>query len=280
VSVDVSAEQTDAPMDGLVRAGDARAGAIMQVIAVVGVVVAIVGGAVGWVFLSDLDRNLDQSLAIGADAASALSDTIDVADQVVTDLDAGLGDLLAILDTVVATTGDTGDMASTAADVAGRLPATFDDVDTALGTVEQLSGTVDGALRTLSAVPFGPDYDPDEPLPDAVADLRSAFEPIGADLEELSTSLESFSGRTTDLADEVDAIRTDVERTRSSLDESDRLLDRYRETAADAERLAVTSRDDFDQSLRWARWTAIALAAFVVVAQFVPWWLGRRRRAV
>ncbi len=264
--------------DPAVDRPDQRAGKIMQLIAAVGVVVAVVSGAVGWVFLSDLDRNLDQTLVIGADAASALSDTIEVADQVVDDLDAGLGDLLVILDTLVATTGDTGDVAATAADVAGRLPDTFDDVDVALGTVEQLSGTIDGALSALSAVPFGPDYDPVTPLPDAVGDLRDAFEPIGADLDELSTALESFSGRTDGLAADVDAIRSDVEQTRSSLGDSEQLLDRYRATAADAERLAVTSRDDVDRSLRWARWMAVVIAGFVAVAQYVPWWLGRRLR--
>lgn len=273
----VDSDDLDAT-DPAVDRPDQRAGKIMQLIAAVGVVVAVVSGAVGWVFLSDLDRNLDQTLVIGADAASALSDTIEVADQVVDDLDAGLGDLLVILDTLVATTGDTGDVAATAADVAGRLPDTFDDVDVALGTVEQLSGTIDGALSALSAVPFGPDYDPVTPLPDAVGDLRDAFEPIGADLDELSTALESFSGRTDGLAADVDAIRSDVEQTRSSLGDSEQLLDRYRATAADAERLAVTSRDDVDRSLRWARWMAVVIAGFVAVAQYVPWWLGRRLR--
>lgn len=262
----------------LVRPADGRPGAFMQAIAVAGVVVSIIAGIVGWTFLSDLDRNIDQSLAIGADAAAALGDTIDVADQVVADLDAGLEDLLAILDTVVGTTAQTGDMADTAADVAGRLPAAFDDVDAALVTVEQLSGTIDGVLRALSRVPLGPDYDPAEPLPDAIAELREAFAPIGADLDELSITLDSFAGSTGDLASDVEAVRGDVEQTRRSLDASEALLDRYRETAADAERLAVSSRGDFDRSLGWARLTVVALAVFAVVAQYVPWWLGRRLR--
>lgn len=273
-----STEPTTASVTAMPAPGDRRAGTVMQLIAVIGVVVSITAGIVGWTFLTDLDRNLDQSLAIGADAAAALGDTIDVADQVVVDLDAGLEDLLAILDTVAGTTGQTGDMAETAADVAGRLPAAFDDIDVALGTVERLSGTIDGALRALSRVPLGPDYEPDEPLPDAIADLRAAFEPIGTDLDELSTTLDSFAGQTGDLAGEVEAVRGDVEQTRQSLVDSQDLLDRYRDTASEAERLAISSRGDFDRSLGWARIAVVALAAFAVIAQFVPWWLGRRLR--
>lgn len=77
-----------APNDRVAFANDARSGVIMQTIAVCGLVVAVVAGVVGWRFLTTLDRNLEQSLIIGEDAAATLVDTIDVAEQVITDLDA------------------------------------------------------------------------------------------------------------------------------------------------------------------------------------------------
>ena len=258
---------------------DRRAGAAMQTIAAIGLVVAIIGSVVAWQFLTTLDRNLDQSLVIGEDAAATLVDTIDVADQVITDLDRGLDTLDRTLATVASTTEQTGGVADAAAEIAARLPDSFDDVDAALGTVESLSGTVDSALRAASRIPLGPDYEPDTPLPDAIADVRSAFGPIGADIGLLSERLDGFAAGTGDLSADLDDVRADLDRTRSSLDQSDQLLGRYRASAVDAEELARTGRDDFGTALSAMRVVIVLLGLFGVVAQFVPWYLGRRLRS-
>jgi methyl-accepting chemotaxis protein len=267
-----------APVDAAVLTIDPRAGAIMQTVAVLGVVVALVVTAVVWRFLGDLDRNLEQSLLIGEDAASSLVDTIDVADQVVADLDAGLRTLDRTLVTVASTTGDTGDVAASAAEIAGRLPASFDEVDTALASVESLSGSIDAALRAVSRVPLGPDYDPETPLPDAIGEVRDAFGPIGDDLSALADRLEGFAGGTDDLTSDLDAVRADLDATRASLSDSDALLERYRATATDAVELARSGREDFDTSLGRTRLAVLLLGAFLVVGQYVPWYLGRRLR--
>lgn len=266
------------PDDRVVLATDPRAGAIMQTIAVVGLVIASVAGIVGWRFLTTLDRNLEQSLVIGEDAAATLVDTIDVADQVITDLDAGLDTLDRTLSTVSSTTEETGGVAEAAAEIAARLPDGFDDVDAALGTVESLSGTIDSALRAVSRIPLGPDYEPSTPLPDAIADVRSAFGPIGDDLGELSERLDGFASGTGDLTDDLADVRADLDRTRSSLDASNALLDRYRSSAVDAEALAREGREDFSSALTAARVVVVLLALFLAVAQYVPWYLGRRLR--
>jgi hypothetical protein len=257
---------------------DRSAGAIMQAIAVAGVVVAVVATAVVWQFLGDLDRNLEQSLVIGEDAASALVDTIDVADQVVADLDAGLDTLDRTLVTVASTTGDTGGVAASAAEIAGRLPASFDDVDTALASVESLSGSIDSALRAASRIPLGPDYDPEQPLPDAIGEVRDAFGPIGDDLSELADRLDGFATGTDELTTDLDAVRADLDATRVSLSDSEALLERYRATAMDAVELARSGRDDFDASFGWTRLAIVLLGVFLAVGQYIPWYLGRRLR--
>ena len=270
--------RSQATADAAVLTIDRRAGAVMQAIAVLGVVVALVVTAVVWRFLGDLDRNLEQSLVIGEDAASSLVDTIDVADEVVANLDAGLETLDRTLVTVASTTGDTGGVAASAAEIAGRLPASFDEVDAALAGVESLSGTIDTALRAASRLPLGPDYDPETPLPDAIGEVRAAFEPIGDDLNALADRLDGFAGGTDDLTSDLDAVRDDLDATSASLSDSDALLERYRATATDAAELARSGRDDFDTSFGWTRLAVLLLGAFLVVGQYVPWYLGRRLR--
>lgn len=258
---------------------DRRAGAIMQTVAVFGVAVAAFVSVVAWRFVGDLDRNIDQSLAIGEDAAATLSETIDVADDVIESLDEGLGTLAATLQAVDTTLTNTSDLASTTASLAASLPTSFDDIDAALVTVESLSGAIDAALRGASRIPLGPDYDPAVPLPEAVGNLRAAFEPIGGDLTAIAIELSAFSAGSIEVRDGLVSVRTDVTRTRSALADSASLLDQYRDTADRAGLLASSSRDDLRSSFGWARVAIVLLGVLIAVSQFVPWWLGTRARA-
>ncbi len=257
---------------------DERAGTVMRAIAVFGLIVAVLAPIGAWRFLNVLERDLDRSLAIGEEAAATLTETIDVADDVVAALDDGLDTLDRTLATVDVTVTDTASLASTTAELAARLPETFDDVDAALATVQSLSSTIDGALRAASAIPLGPDYDPAVPLPTAVGGLRDAFEPIGADLAAIAAELDGFGSSSSDLRNRLDEVRADVTATRIALENSDRLLDRYRAAAGDAGELASSSRADLGRSIWWARAATILGGLMVAVAQYVPWWLGTRLR--
>lgn len=255
---------------------DRTAGRVMQVVAVFGVVTAIVVAVVAWQFLVDLHRNLDRSLSIGEDAAATLSETIDVADDLIASLDSGLATIGDAVGGLATTTGSTADMAGATADLAASLPAAFGDVDTALGTVESLGGTIDRALRTASRLPLGPDYDPAVSFPDAIGGVRDALAPLGEDLDGIADELRGFAEGATAVEGDLVGVRADVHRTRVALGESDRLLDRYRITARDAEQLARVSRRDADRSLTFARMALAPLTVLILASQFVPWWLGRR----
>ena len=255
---------------------DRRSGRAMQTIAAFGVVVTLVLALVVWRVLDDLDRNLDRSLAIGEDAAATLTETIDVADEVVVALDDGLMTIEATLDSLAVTSDQTTEVAASTARLAASLPETFDDVDAALATVESLGGTIDGALRTASRLPLGPDYDPDVSFPDAIGGLRDALAPLAAELDSIAVDLDAFADGSDTIGSDLADVRADVERTRDALADSDQLLARYRDTATRAELLARTTRADAGRSLELARWMILPVTILMLVSQFVPWWLGRR----
>lgn len=259
-----------------------RTPTIFRAIAVFGVVVGLVLGVTAWIFLRDLDENLDQSLAIGEAASGSVLETIDVAEQLIASLDQGLVTVGATLGAVESSLDDTAGIAGTTASLTATLPESFDDIDAALATVESLSGAIDAALGGLSRVPFGPDYDPDVPLPEAVSSLRAAFEPIGADLRSISTELETFVSGSDDVGTQIAAVRLDLAETRDALAASSGLLDEYRVTAQEAGLLAASSRDDTTRGFTLARIGLVLLALFVIVAQFIPWRLADSadRRAV
>ncbi len=254
--------------------GSSRPATILRTIAVFGVVVGVVLAGTAWIFLTDLDRNLDQSLAIGESASGSVIETIDVADRLIDSLDQGLETVGATLAAVESTLDDTSGVAATTASLSATLPESFDDIDAALSTVESLSAAIDAALAGLSRVPFGPDYDPAVPLPEAVGNLRDAFAPIGDDLRAISTELQAFADSSDEVGVQIETVRADLAETCAALAGSSGLLDDYRVTAQEAGLLASTSRDDTARGFALARLGLLLLAAFVIVAQYIPWWLA------
>jgi ABC-type transporter Mla subunit MlaD len=108
-------------------------------------------------------------------------------------------------------------IATSTAELSTTLAASLDDVDTALSQVESLAGTIDGALRALSQVPFGPDYDPAVSYPDAISDLRVALEPLDASLRDVAGRLDEFSASSDAAASSLGGLRTDLDEARDAL---------------------------------------------------------------
>jgi hypothetical protein len=258
----------------VVVAVDRRAARAMQVIAVIGVAVSLVVAVVAWRFVGDLERDVDQSLRIGEDAAATLSDTIDLAVTVLDAVDSGIVTLASALDAVEAGVADAGEVADATVTLSNTIADSLDDVDRSLAQVESLAGTIDGALRALSQIPLGPDYDPESSYPGAIADLRAALEPLDADVRDLATRLESVVESTDALAPSFDDLDAELDDALTTLAEGDRLLDRYRVSAAEAGVLAERSRDELATSMWWARAAIILLSVWLVAAQYVPWWLA------
>ncbi|MDF2733102.1 MAG: hypothetical protein K0S92_1738 [Desertimonas sp.] len=251
-----------------------RAPTVLRSIAVAGVLVAIIGTIVIWVFLSDLEDTTDRSLLIGEQAAVTLNDTIDVAEQVLDAVDDGLVTVQSTLSTLDEVLQTTAGVAEATGSLSSTLPESFDNIDAALATVERLGETVDSTLSALSGLPFGPDYDPDVPFPDAVADLRSALDPIAQDLTSISTELQNFASGSGDMTSQIDSLQSDVRRTRAALSGTDDLLAEYREATTEAGLLAAQTRDQLSGSMTRMRIVLIALAALLALSQYVPWTLA------
>jgi len=251
-----------------------RAPTILRSIAVAGVLVAIVGAVVVWVFLGDLADTTDRSLLIGQQATVTLNDTIDVAEQVLTAVDQGLATVQSTLGTVNGVLQSTAGLAAATGSLSATLPTSFDNIDAALATVQRLGQTVDSTLTALSSLPFGPNYDPSVPFPKAVADLRQALAPIGDDLTTISTELQNFASGSGDLTAQIASLTSDVKDTRAALSGTDDLLAQYRDTTTEAGQLAADTRDQLSGSMTRMRIVIVALALLLALSQFVPWTLA------
>lgn len=251
-----------------------RAPTLLRAFAVAGVLVAIIGTIVIWVFLGDLEDTSDRSLLIGEQATVTLNNTIDVAEQVLNAVDDGLTTVQSTLSTIDDVLQSTAGLADATGSLAATLPASFDNIDTALATVQRLGETVDSTLSALSSLPFGPDYNPDVPFPQAVGDLRQALVPIGDQLATISTELQDFASGSGDLTAQIDSLTSDVERTRTALSGTDDLLAQYRQATTEAGRLAAETRDQLSGSMTRMRVVLVALGLLLALSQFVPWTLA------
>jgi ABC-type transporter Mla subunit MlaD len=251
-----------------------RAPTILRSIAVAGVLVAIIGTIVIWVFLSDLEETTDRSLLIGEQAAVTLEDTIDVAGQVLDAVDEGLLTVQSTLSTLDDVLQSTAGLADATGSLSATLPTSFDNIDAALATVQNLGETVDSTLAALSSLPFGPDYNPAVAFPEAVGDLREALDPISAQLTTISGELQNFASGSDDLTAQIDALSADVARTRDALSGTDDLLAQYRQATTEAGQLAADTRDQLSGSMTRMRITLVALALLLALSEFVPWTLA------
>jgi hypothetical protein len=129
-------------------------------------------------------------------------------------------------------------------------------------------------LAALSSLPFGPDYNPAVPFPEAVGDLRQALDPISAQLTTISGELQNFASGSDDLTAQIDTLSADVARTRDALSGTDDLLAQYRQATTEAGQLAADTRDQLSGSMTRMRITLVALALLLALSQFVPWTLA------
>lgn len=251
------------------------AGRVLQVIGAVGVVAGLVGAVVGLRLLGLLDDALEDSLGVSAAAVDALGASVEVA-----------GETLQALDTTLADTArTTRDLGTSLTDAEAVLYATADlsedDIAGGLAAVQdslpaliQVASVIDTTLNALSAVPFGPDYDPNEPFPDSLRALQGELDGMPEALIEqaelIRDGADSFGTvrrGTGDIADGLDELH-------ATISSAGDLIDDYATTAGDARDLVTGNQAALDRQLSWARGLVVLLALSFVAGQAVPLGIG------
>ena len=146
-------------------------------------------------------------------------------------------------------------------------------------TLDQLAdvgSTIDTVLSTLSRVPLGPDYDPDQGFGETVDQLSADLDPLAASLGEVGEGLRSATPDLEALQDDLVRLSAEARTIRTELSGSDDLLAQYRENVAAARSLAEGTRNDIDTDLGWFRLLVVVAGVNFAFAQIVPFWEGRR----
>ena len=250
-------------------------GRAVMVAAVVACITCLVGIFVAWRLVGELAHTTSSSLVIVGDTLATVDDTLDVADSVIESVDGGIGTIQESFDTM-STTVDNGAATLTAfAELTANVAPNLERIDNGLGNLQSAVDVVDGALRELSAVPFGPDYDPATGLAASVQAVRDDLQPIADDLSNASGTLSDLAASSDDVTDRLDALAIDLDAVDRSLDESRVLIERYRQSTSDASALAAGTRDDLDRDVWLSRILIVVLGLAIAVGQIAPYRIGR-----
>jgi hypothetical protein len=244
-------------------------GRVLVAIGTVGVVVTLVATVVGIRLIGSLDRALTDSVGVAAEAIDALGATVELAGETTTRLTV----------TLRRTATTTRDLSAALSDAEGVLRATADisedqvagsvaGVEDALPALVQVAAVIDRTLSALSAVPFGPDYDPEEPLDTSLRTVQAELDGLPEALREqaelirdASRDLRTARVGTAAIADDLDGLVTTLER-------STELIARYEATAGEARGLVAA--EDLSGQLVAARVLLLILGVTVALGQLLP----------
>ncbi len=256
-------------------ADDARLARILTAVGVLGLVAALIAGAVGTIVVVSVTDSMDRSLTVTAGAIAAADDTVALAADTVAIVSDSFDTLVPAADLAAGSFEDAaGVIADTSSVVTVDVPDALDAVLDAMPALESAAGIVDSTLGALAFV--GLDYSPAVPFDEAVAEVADAIEPLPPQLraqevplEQLAVDFEAYGATSA-------AIGEDLARLQAQLDEAAELLGEYAATASDASTVVTDIQDD----LRWQRWLMVFAVVVVALAfaamQVVPLALARR----
>lgn len=244
-------------------------GRALVAIGTVGVIVTLVATVVGVRLIGSLDRALTDSVGVAAEAIDALGATVELAGETTTRLTV----------TLRRTATTTRDLSGSLSDAEGVLRATADisdeqvagsvaGVEDALPALVQVAAVIDRTLSAFSAIPLGPDYDPEEPLDRSLRTVQAELDGLPEALREqadlirdASRNLRTARVGTAAIADDLDGLVTTLER-------STELIERYESTAGEARELVAA--EDLSGQLVAARVLLLILGVTVALGQLVP----------
>lgn len=244
---------------------------LLRGVAAVGLLAALMGLVVGWGLLSQAGTALEESLVLTSDTLEALDASAGVA-----------ADSVEVLGTSLAGLADTADALDTAFDdgellledlgelVRRDVAESIAAIDDALPGLIRVASTIDTTLSALSALPFGPSYDPSESFADALRTLGVSLEGLPEQLEEQAGLIESSADSLGQVGEGVSDLVDDLAGFQVTLDDTAALLETYDTTLAEGTTLVAEAADGFGRQIVLGKVVVVLFCLAFAGAQLVP----------
>lgn len=240
-------------------------------IAGVGTVATVSASVVGVRFLTQLDTSLDASLGVTSQAVDTLTATVELVGDTVQTVEGTLDRTERTTRDVGAALDDAGDVLEATAELTeDQLAASLQEVEDALPALIQVAAVIDRTLSALSAVPFGPDYDPAEPFDDSLREIQREIADVPEALREQAGLVRSSRRSLAQVSAGTEGIADDLGELSRALAAAGELLEGYADTAVEARDLVTESQAGLGAQLDVARGLTVVLGIAFTLGQVVP----------
>jgi ABC-type transporter Mla subunit MlaD len=251
------------------------AGKAFIAVGVVGIVASLLGMLVAVAVTAELDRSMRRSLALTGEALEALDASVDVAEETVILVERSLASTEATTRDLVAAFEDGEALLEATADLSeGQIASSLEAVDDALPTLIEVAEVMDATLRALSALPFGPSYDPNEPFDESLRAVQAELDGLPEDLRVQAALIREAGANLGTVGVGTEAIADDLAGLRDTLDTAASVLGDYARTADEARALVQDSESDLGRQLFTLRLLIVAGGLAVAAGQVVPLSIG------
>lgn len=244
-------------------------------VGVVGVVVSIVASIVGLLLLTELDRALEGSHHLTAQAVGALSSSVALAEDTVVVLQRSLEQTESTTEDLVTAFEDAEAILGATADVSeNQVAESLDAVERTLPALIDVGTVIDRTLTALNAVPFGPEYRPDEPFDASLRALQREMDGLPDDLREQAALIREGRESLGDVRLGAEAIAEEMGTLHETLESALGILREYSATATQAGDLVGDSDARLGRQLTLSRVLVVVLGGTLLAGQMVPLGIG------
>lgn len=177
-----------------------------------------------------------------------------------------------------------------------NVPATLEEVQTAIPNIAQVAAVVDDTLTTLNnfrldegytlniplvgeyTIPLqfdlGIDYTPTEPFDQTINDLGASLDGLPEQLRTLETYLNVTSSSLNSISQDVHALADNLTAVNSSLNQLTPLLDEYLRLATQAQTQLSQLRTALNNQINTLQIALTIITVWLALSQLVPLYLG------
>jgi len=238
----------------------ARVAHVLYVTGYIATVTSISALVLGLLVVQVGASDLRATLEVSGEAMEAIVDTVDVIEDVTSEIrdsiDAAADGVSGV--SATATIGAES-IEEVAVFLEEDLPADLDAIRRAMPAAVQAAGAIDGTLRALRFV--GVSYSPEEPFDDSLRSVEAALADMPDDLRSQSESLRNLVPAATRLAGEADRLALALTRLGDDLAKLEGVTQTYDQTLTEASATIDMTGSKLDRNLWLLR---IALAAMAI----------------
>jgi enamine deaminase RidA (YjgF/YER057c/UK114 family) len=238
----------------------ARVAHVLYVTGYIATVTSISALVLGLLVVQVGASDLRATLEVSGEAMEAIVDTVDVIEDVTSEIRDSIDAAADGVNGVSATaTIGAGSIEEVAVFLEEDLPADLDAIRRAMPAAVQAAGAIDGTLRALRFV--GVSYSPEEPFDDSLRSVEAALADMPDDLRSQSESLRNLVPAATRLAGEADRLALALTRLGDDLATLEGITQTYDQTLTEASATIDLTGSKLDRNLWLLR---IALAAMAI----------------